>query len=115
MKYSYIPWRRGGPVPFSACITDVIIKAGITQYTLWFDCHRTPIFFFRGILPAIFFSFNPEALLHLERPKQEGLAVLSLGRKKNQQTASCKNGCNIAAPLAGDAEQLGDGTRLQPE
>jgi len=56
MKYSYILQGRGSPIPFSARITDVIIKAGIAQYTFWFDWHRTPITFLPGFYQILIFS-----------------------------------------------------------
>lgn len=43
-------------MPFSAHITDVIIKAGGAQNTLWLDCHKTPITFLVGLYPfGVFF------------------------------------------------------------
>lgn len=102
-------------MPFSAHITDVIIKAGGAQNTLGLDWHKTPHHFFGWILPVwVFFSFNPEdlsAFWHdLESPDSEELSVLPLKIKM----ASWKNRWIVAAPLVGDAQQL-DGIRPQSE
>lgn len=80
-------------MPFSARITDVIIKAGGAQNTLWLDWHKTLITFLVGLHPFVwvFFSFNPEdpsAFWHdLESPGSEGLSVFPLKIKM----ASWKN------------------------
>lgn len=70
-------------MPFSARITDVIIKAGGAQNTLWLDWYKTPITFLVRLYPfGVFFSFNPEDPSafwhHLESPDSEGLPVFPL-------------------------------------
>lgn len=70
-------------MPFSAHITDVIIKAGGAQNTLWLDWHKTSITFLVGLyLFGFFSSFNPEdpsAFWHdVERPDSEELSLFPL-------------------------------------
>lgn len=113
MKYSYNPPGRGNPILFSAHITDVIIKAGVAQYSPRFDWHRTPITSLVGFYQIIFFfSFNPEdpSLLwyNLESPGSDRLT-------QEKKMASCKKRLIVATPVVGDAQQLVDNIRLPSE
>lgn len=84
-------------MPFSAHITDVIIKAGGAQNTLWLDWHKTLITFLVGFYPfGVFSSFNPEdpsAFWHnLESPDSEELSENKNGILEKQMDC-CNSSC----------------------